>query len=168
MRAKYGVLNKETWQADLRAGFCEAFRVLRPGGVLIFKWNETHISVSHILALTDHKPVVGHKSGKRSDTHWMTFLKDESTAKPESDPLLAYATRRIIELESLLKPDVPETVWPAEVHFLFDQVPAAGSLPADLQNKIRSHINRMKLDGMTTDAIIQQTVKLTAAMGATA
>ncbi|TKI02044.1 phage N-6-adenine-methyltransferase, partial [Martelella alba] len=66
---------------------------------------------------------------------------------------------------------VPETanrVWPAEVYFLFDQVPAAGSLPADLQNKIRSHINHMKLDGTPTDAIIQQTIKLTAAMGATA
>ncbi len=66
---------------------------------------------------------------------------------------------------------IPETanrIWPEEVHFLFDQVPAAGNLPDQLQNKIRSHINRMKLEGMPTEAIISQTVKLTAAMGATA
>ena len=31
------------------------------------------------------------------------------------DPLLQYATSRIIELERLLVVDVPETVWPAEV-----------------------------------------------------
>ena len=66
---------------------------------------------------------------------------------------------------------IPETanrIWPTEVHFLFDQVPAAGDLPDHLQNKIRSHINRMKLDGLTSDAIIQQIIKLTTAMGATA
>jgi SAM-dependent methyltransferase len=46
MGKKYGRLNKETWRDDLRAGFAEAFRVLRPHGVLIFKWNETQIPVS--------------------------------------------------------------------------------------------------------------------------
>ncbi|QWA09816.1 phage N-6-adenine-methyltransferase [Sodalis ligni] len=65
-------------------------------------------------------------------------------------------------------PETNNKVWPEEVHFLFDQVPAAENLPAELQNKIRHHIHRMKLDGMPTDAIISQTVKLTAAMGATA
>lgn len=74
--AKYGRLTKETWQEDLRAGFTECFRVLKPEGVLIFKWNETQITVSRILALTDQKPLIGHKSGKASKTHWITFLKD--------------------------------------------------------------------------------------------
>ncbi|WP_413724688.1 hypothetical protein [Sodalis sp. RH16] len=87
---------------------------------------------------------------------------------PSEDPLMQYAIRRIIELEALLMPDVPETVWPEEVHFLFDQVPAAGNLPARLQNKIRHHIHQMKLDGMPAEAIISQTVKLAAAMGAKA
>jgi len=72
---KYGRLTKETWQEDLRSGFSECFRVLKPEGVLIFKWNETQITVSRILALTDQKPLVGHKSGKASKTHWITFLK---------------------------------------------------------------------------------------------
>lgn len=43
MSKKYGRLNKDTWRDDLRAGFEEAFRVLRPHGVLIFKWNEVQI-----------------------------------------------------------------------------------------------------------------------------
>lgn len=73
--AKYGRLTKETWQQDLRAGFLECFRVLKPEGVLIFKWNETQITVSRILALTDQKPLIGHKSGKASKTHWITFIK---------------------------------------------------------------------------------------------
>jgi 23S rRNA G2069 N7-methylase RlmK/C1962 C5-methylase RlmI len=73
--AKYGRLTPETWRDDLRAGFAECFRVLAPNGVLIFKWAETQIPVSQILALTEERPLVGHRSGKRSGTHWMTFLK---------------------------------------------------------------------------------------------
>lgn len=75
MRAKYGVLNKETWKDDLRAGFVQAFRVLKPGGTLIFKWNETQIRTSEILALTDQKPAFGHPSGKKGGTHWICFIK---------------------------------------------------------------------------------------------
>lgn len=72
---KYGGL-LTTWREDLTAGFAECFRVLRPEGVLIFKWNETQITAAQILALTPHKPLVGHRSGKQAKTHWITFLKD--------------------------------------------------------------------------------------------
>ncbi|MCO8087200.1 class I SAM-dependent methyltransferase [Acinetobacter indicus] len=71
---KYGKLN-EDWREDIRKGFEECFRVLVTGGVLIFKWNETQIKVSEILELTHHKPVFGHISGKRANTHWITFMK---------------------------------------------------------------------------------------------
>jgi len=74
LRAKYGILGDD-WQDDLRRGFAECFRVLKPSGTLIFKWNEIQIPVRDILALTDQKPLFGHKSGKRADTHWMTFMK---------------------------------------------------------------------------------------------
>lgn len=77
MARKYGKLNKENWQDDLKRAFAECFRVLVPGGVLIFKWAETDIPVSQILALTDQKPLIGHKSGKQMGTHWITFIKDE-------------------------------------------------------------------------------------------
>lgn len=73
--AKYGQLSRETWREDLTAAFTECFRVLKPNGVLIFKWNETQILVREILALTPHKPLFGHRSGKASKTHWITFLK---------------------------------------------------------------------------------------------
>ena len=74
--AKYGRLDRDTWRDDLRAGFAECFRVLRPEGVLIFKWNEVQIPVSQILALTDQKPLVGHRVGKQQKTHWVTFIKE--------------------------------------------------------------------------------------------
>ena len=74
--AKYGRLTRETWRDDLRAAFGECFRVLRPSGVLIFKWAEVQIPLSQILALTDAKPLVGHRSGKQAKTHWVTFIKE--------------------------------------------------------------------------------------------
>ncbi|MDO8936476.1 class I SAM-dependent methyltransferase [Acinetobacter baumannii] len=77
LAAKYGKLS-EDWREDIRKGFAECFRVLANGGVLTFKWNETQIKVSEVLALTDQKPLFGHISGKRSNTHWITFMKAES------------------------------------------------------------------------------------------
>lgn len=76
MARKYGTLDRETWQADLAQGFKECFRVLKPQGVLIFKWNETQIPLSQILPLAlPYKPLFGHRSGKTARTHWMTFIK---------------------------------------------------------------------------------------------
>ncbi|MDC9607440.1 hypothetical protein PSI21_21250, partial [Xenorhabdus griffiniae] len=57
-------------------GFREAFRVLRPAGTLIFKWNETQIKTSEILALVSQSPLFGHPSGKRANTHWVAFMKE--------------------------------------------------------------------------------------------
>jgi len=74
MAKKYGVL-EATWQNDLRLGFQECIRVLKPNGTLIFKWNETQIKVSEILKLIDLQPLFGHKSGKQSNTHWICFIK---------------------------------------------------------------------------------------------
>ena len=74
---KYGALYAD-WRDMIAKGFKECFRVLKPGGFLIFKWNETDIKVSEVLSLTYQKPVFGHKSGKRSNTHWICFMKDEA------------------------------------------------------------------------------------------
>lgn len=77
MFQKYGALDHTSWRDDLTAAFTEVFRVLAPNGVLIFKWNETQIPVREVLALTPHKPLVGHiRVGKSADTHWITFLKE--------------------------------------------------------------------------------------------
>ena len=74
MAKKYGVL-LPTWQLDIKAGFNECMRVLEPYGTLIFKWNENQITVKQILNAIGHQPLFGHKSGKRSNTHWMSFMK---------------------------------------------------------------------------------------------
>lgn len=76
-QTKYGTLRAD-WKDTLAKGFAECFRVLRPGGFLIFKWNEHDIKVSTILKLTDQKPIFGHKSGKRANTHWICFMKGVS------------------------------------------------------------------------------------------
>jgi SAM-dependent methyltransferase len=72
---RYGYL-KDDWKEMLRKGFEECFRVLKPNGTLIFKWNECRIPVKEILALTDKKPLYGHKSGKAMQTHWICFMKE--------------------------------------------------------------------------------------------
>ena len=74
---KYGNLGKD-WKGTIRKGFSECFRVLRGGEFLIFKWNETDIPLSDILELTDESPILGHKSGKRSNTHWVLFMKNHT------------------------------------------------------------------------------------------
>ena len=74
MAKKYGVLFP-TWENDIRDGFSECFRVLKKSGILIFKWNEDQILTSKILSLTDYKPLIGHISGKRAKTHFITFMK---------------------------------------------------------------------------------------------
>ena len=71
---KYGSLQGD-WRAMLRDGFAECFRVLKPEGVLIFKWNDCRFPVKDILPLAAVKPLFGHKSGKKMGTHWVTFMK---------------------------------------------------------------------------------------------
>jgi hypothetical protein len=71
---KYGVLGPD-WRVDMTLGFAECFRVLSDDGVLIFKWAETQIKVAELLALTPHKPLFGHKFGKRNGSHWLCFMK---------------------------------------------------------------------------------------------
>jgi len=70
--------------------------------------------------------------------------------------------------EIIPMPEIDNRIWPSEVHSIFAQVPAATSLPTDLQNKILNHINHMKIDGLPTAAIIHQANVLSDLMGATA
>lgn len=71
---KYGKLAVK-WQDDIRGGFAECFRVLKPHGTLVFKWNETDVKVSEVLKLTDEKPLFGNRCGKRANSHWIVFMK---------------------------------------------------------------------------------------------
>jgi len=76
LRKKYGVLDKDTWRDDIAKGFSECFRVLKPNGVLIFKWNEYVIPTKEVIQLAQQQPVIGHPSGKRMQTHWLLFIKE--------------------------------------------------------------------------------------------
>lgn len=79
---KYGRLQGE-WRDMLKFGFAECFRVLRPEGVLVFKWAETQFPISQILALTPERPLFGNRCGKSAKTHWVVFMKT-----PAEDPML--------------------------------------------------------------------------------
>jgi SAM-dependent methyltransferase len=71
---KYGALGSD-WKDMLAKGFSECFRVLKPFGTLIFKWNETDVKVGEVVKLSPIPPVYGHRSGKASKTHWLAFVK---------------------------------------------------------------------------------------------
>lgn len=71
---KYGKLEGD-WKEEIRKGFAECFRVLKPEGTLIFKWNEHEVPVSQILSLTPERPLFGNRCGKAAKSHWIVFLK---------------------------------------------------------------------------------------------
>lgn len=70
---KYGKLS-DNWKEDLRSGFKECIRVLKPGGSLIFKWNEQQVKLKEVLELAGAEPLFGNK---RADTHWVVFMKQD-------------------------------------------------------------------------------------------
>ena len=74
LAAKYGKLGPD-WRADLKAGFDECLRVLKPYGTLVFKWNEEQVKLSEILHIFGVRPLFGHQRGK---THFLVFMKQES------------------------------------------------------------------------------------------
>jgi len=73
---KYGALHPETEQDDLRRGFAECWRVLAPGGSLIFKWAGDIKRVKPHFPVT---PIVGTRV-PRGQTWWLVFYK------PRKDP----------------------------------------------------------------------------------
>lgn len=73
---KYSKLD-ENWPQMLHDGFIECMRVLKPGGVLIFKWSEYDIPADKVWKAIGEKPLFGHHSGKKSNTFWGCFMKFE-------------------------------------------------------------------------------------------
>ena len=74
MAKRYGKLFPG-WESEIKGGFDECMRVLKPNGTLIFKWNERDIKTKDILELIDYEPLFGHPSGSNAQTIWMTFMK---------------------------------------------------------------------------------------------
>ena len=71
---KYGKLGDD-WREVISGGFHECMRVLKPYGILVFKWNETDITTREIIKVIGEEPLYGHRSGKGGKTHWMVFMK---------------------------------------------------------------------------------------------
>lgn len=73
---KYGKLD-ETWPQMLHDGFAEGMRVLKPDGVLVFKWSEYDIQAEDVWKAIGQKPLFGHHSGKKSTTFWGCYMKGQ-------------------------------------------------------------------------------------------
>ena len=71
---KYGKLDG-SWPQMIHDGFCEGMRVLKPDGVLIFKWSEYDIPAEEVWKAIGRKPLFDHHSGKKSTTFWGCFMK---------------------------------------------------------------------------------------------
>lgn len=78
MRLKYGALPHATEQDDLARGFGECWRVLAPGGTLVFKWADKLDRVEPHFPAT---PIVGSRSPRVGQTRWFVFYK------PLAEPL---------------------------------------------------------------------------------
>lgn len=76
MAKKYGQL-LPTWETDIRGGFEECWRVLKPNGTLIFKWNSVQVPLEKVLSILPIRPLFGHSSARHGKTMWMTFFKQE-------------------------------------------------------------------------------------------
>ena len=74
LRKAYGTL-MGAWEPMIEYGFFECMRVLRVGGVLVFKWAESSVSTRDIIKVIGQEPLFGHRSGKKMGTHWMCFMK---------------------------------------------------------------------------------------------
>ena len=69
---KYGKLDENTWPQDLKLGFDECMRVLKPNGTILFKWNEEQIKTKDVFEAFGQQPILG---DKRSKTKWSVFIK---------------------------------------------------------------------------------------------
>jgi hypothetical protein len=74
MALKYGKLPGD-WKTLIHDGFWECMRVLDDYGTLIFKWSEIQIPTRDVIEAIGQEPLFGHISGRKSNTHWMAFMK---------------------------------------------------------------------------------------------
>ena len=74
LKKKYGRL-PEDWPTLIRDGFKECMRVLKPYGVLIFKWSDIQVSTRDVINAIGEEPLFGHRSGRAMKTHWMCYMK---------------------------------------------------------------------------------------------
>lgn len=87
---KFGCLNPETWQDDLKQGFKEMWRCLDDYGTLILKWNDVSIPYKKMLSYIPIEPLfynvlAGEKAKKEKNTFWFCFMKIPKEIEGEKD-----------------------------------------------------------------------------------
>jgi len=75
LEMKYGTLYSDNWKQVIKKATVELFRVLKPNGFFIFKWNEVDKKVDDLLKLFPYQPMFGTITGQKNNTHWITFIK---------------------------------------------------------------------------------------------
>ena len=75
MRQKYGALDGD-WRDTIRKGFSECFRVLKPGGFLVFKWADVQIALRDVLPLAGREPMFGSRVGGKGYGIFLVFRKE--------------------------------------------------------------------------------------------
>jgi SAM-dependent methyltransferase len=76
---KYGALIDQgsgNWRWDLRRAFNELWRILKPNGTLVLKWNDTNIKINEILSLFPIDPMYGTLTKKGvNNTYFIVYIK---------------------------------------------------------------------------------------------
>lgn len=75
MAKKYGKIS-DNRKEDMLKWFNEAMRILQKDWILIFKRNESEISVSEIIKLFPKQPMIGQRTGKNNKTIRLIYLKE--------------------------------------------------------------------------------------------
>ena len=75
MIVDYGNLSKDTWRNDLKIAFKQLFRILKPNGVFILKWNECNKPIDNIIKLCPYRALFGTRTGLNNKNIWLTFVK---------------------------------------------------------------------------------------------
>ena len=82
MAMRYGKLTKATWKENISQGFMECWRVLKPGGTLIFKWSEGDKLGTELLDLFPSVPLFATRVGKTKKTIWYCFYRPDALDLP--------------------------------------------------------------------------------------
>jgi len=71
----YGKLNCKTWEQELKVGIKKLFKILKPEGTFILKWNECNKPINKIIKLFPYQPLFGTRTGLNNKNIWLVFLK---------------------------------------------------------------------------------------------
>jgi SAM-dependent methyltransferase len=115
--AKYGYLRPDTWKWDLARAAKELWRVLKPYGILIFKWSTQYIPSNEVLSVFPQKPLVYQISANMKKTHskkrkehstdvqtlWFCFMKIPNEHGIDSEPTYKEPRNAIQTNDTLMK-----------------------------------------------------------------